>query len=405
MRRDPALLAEQLAAIDAAARRRVRQIIERCAPGSDQPGSGAGVQLQVGGRTLLNFCSNDYLGLARHPQIAASLRAAATHWGTGSGAAHLVSGHSAEHHALEEELAAFTGRARALLFSTGYMANLGVIDALSGRGEVVVEDALNHASLLDGAQLAGARLRRYEHADAADAARLLQTPQATLLATDGVFSMDGDVAPLPALAGTALAQHSWLLVDDAHGFGVLGAQGAGSASEAGLGAREVPLLMGTLGKACGCFGAFVAGDADVIEYLLQKARTFIFTTALPPALAAATRTALQLVRAGDERRAHLQRLISRFRAAALSAQLPLLPSRTPIQPLLLGDSAAALALSQQLAERGFWVSAIRPPTVPANSARLRITLSAAHSEAQVDALCNVLAELWRHWPRPTAGLA
>jgi 8-amino-7-oxononanoate synthase len=324
--------------------------------------------------------------------VIAALAPAAAEFGAGSGAAHLVTGHSAPHHALEEELAAFTGRERALLFSTGYMANLGAITAFAGRGEVVLEDRLNHASLIDGARLSGARLLRYAHADAAAAGRQLAgRDDVTVLATDGVFSMDGDVAPLAELAPLAARARAWLLVDDAHGLGVLGADGRGTLAEAGLDADAVPLLVGTLGKAFGTFGAFVAGDAATIEFLLQHARTYIYTTALPPAVAAATRVALRLAAGESWRRERLARLITRFRAAAQAAGLRITASTTPIQPLLVGADTEAVRLSAALRAAGLWVAAIRPPTVPEGSARLRITLSALHREADVDALVAALA--------------
>ncbi|WP_049620689.1 8-amino-7-oxononanoate synthase [Frateuria defendens] len=349
------------------------------------------------GRRLLGFCSNDYLGLARHPDLAAALKRGADEAGVGSTASALVCGHHREHAALEEELAAWTGRERALLFSTGYMANLGVTQALLARGDASVQDKLNHASLLDAAALAGAELKRYPHADVAGARRQLASrPQAAaLLATDGVFSMDGDVAPLAGLAALAAEEGALLLVDDAHGLGVLGPQGAGCVAEAGLDARQVPLLVGTLGKALGTAGAFVAGPAALIEGIAQFARSHVYTTAPPPALAAATRAALRLARDDEARRQHLHALIARFRRGAAQLGLPLSPSRTPIQPLLLGDTAAALAAAQALEARGLLVTAIRPPTVPAGTARLRITLSAAHDEDQVDRLLAALGEVVR----------
>ena len=388
MRRDPEVLARDRAQLIAAARLRRRQVVERVLGGGED-----GARVVVEGRALVDFCSNDYLGLARHPAVIAALGPAAAAFGAGSGAAHLVSGHSAPHHALEEELAHFTGRERALLFSTGYMANLGVIGAFAGRGEAVLEDRLNHASLIDGARLAGARLLRYPHADAAAAGRVLAArDDVALLATDGVFSMDGDVAPVPELAALAARARAWLLLDDAHGLGVLGAGGRGTLAQAGLGADAVPLLVGTLGKAFGTFGAFVAGDADTIEFLLQHARTYIYTTALPPAVAAATRVALRLAADEGWRRERLRSLIARFRAAAARAGLRPGASATPIQPLIVGAETEALRLSAALHAAGFWVAAIRPPTVPEGSARLRITLSALHREADVDALVAVLAE-------------
>jgi 8-amino-7-oxononanoate synthase len=345
------------------------------------------------GRTLVDFCSNDYLGLAHHPAIAAAMSASAARCGAGSAASHLITGHGIEHERLEEELAAFTGRERALLFSTGYMANLGVIATLADRGELVLLDRLNHASIVDGARLSGARLKRYRHADAADAERIFKesTGEAAVLATDGVFSMDGDVAPLSRLAKVAAAHRAWLMVDDAHGFGVLGKNGRGSTQE--LSADEVPVLVGTLGKALGSFGAFVAGSRDLIELLIQKARPYIYTTALPQPVAAATRKALEIAQRETWRRERVLALTARFRQAARTAGLRLLESNTPIQPLVLGSSAAALGAQQELLQGGFKVVAIRAPTVPKGSERLRITLSAAHTEEQVDGLIEKLAEM------------
>jgi 8-amino-7-oxononanoate synthase len=349
----------------------------------------------LGGRPLHDFCSNDYLGLAREPLVVRAMQEAAAVWGAGAGAAHLVTGHSAEHQALEQELATFTGREAALLFSTGYMANVGVITALAARGEIIVQDRLNHASLIDGARQSGARLQRYLHADAADATRILDSAagRAALLATDGVFSMDGDVAPLAALAAVARRHEAWLLVDDAHGLGVLGATGRGALEEQGLSADDVPLLVGTLGKAFGCFGAFVAGDRDVIELILQRARSYIYTTALPPAVAAAARMALALSQQQSWRRERLHASVARFRRAAALRGIPLLPSATPIQPVVVPGAGNCLAASRALLQRGFWVAAIRSPTVPAGTERLRITLSAVHEDAHIDALLDALAEV------------
>jgi 8-amino-7-oxononanoate synthase len=322
----------------------------------------------------------------------------AAHAGAGSGASHLITGHGAEHARLEEELAAFTQRERALLFSTGYMANLAVLTALAGRRERVLLDRLCHASLIDGARLCGAALARYAHADAAEAARLVaEDPTHTaLLATDGVFSMDGDLAPLPELARCAAAHDLWLVVDDAHGLGVIGTHGGGVLEHFGLGSDAVPVLIGTLGKAFGSFGAFVAGSATLIEFLIQKARPYIYTTALPQPVAAATRAALALAREEPWRRERLAALVGRFRAAAHELGAPLGASMTPIQPVVLGSPTAALAAQRALAEAGFWVVAIRPPTVPPGSARLRVTLSAAHTDAQVDALAEQLARTCVH---------
>ncbi len=345
----------------------------------------------AGGRTLVDFSSNDYLGLAHHPAVAAAMSECASGSGAGSGASHLVTGHGIEHERLEEELAAFTGRERALLFSTGYMANVGVLAALANRGESVLLDRLSHASIIDGALLSGARFRRYAHADAGAAERMLnESPdESVLLATDGVFSMDGDVAPLARLAKAARVHDAWFVVDDAHGIGVLGKSGRGSTEE--LSPEDVPVLVGTLGKAFGSFGAFVAGSRDLIEYLIQKARSYIYTTALPQPVAAATRRALEIAQREPWRRERVLALAARFRKGARSAQLRLLDSSTPIQPVVLGSAGAALRTQAELLEAGFRVVAIRAPTVPKGSERLRITLSAAHTEEQVDALVERLA--------------
>ncbi len=350
-----------------------------------------GVHARLEGRDCLVFCSNDYLGLADHPVISAALAQAASEVGTGSGAAHLISGHHREHEALEAELADWLGRPRALLFSTGYMANMGVINALAEPGDTVYEDVLNHASLLDGGWLSRGRMQRYAHGDVAalDAA-LAQTSGRALIATDAVFSMDGDLAPLPALAELAARREALLVVDDAHGFGVLG-NGPGSVAHFGLTPDQVPVYIGTLGKALGTFGAFVAGSETLIDYLIQRARTYIYTTAPPPALAAATRAALGLARHDTWRREHLVDLVARFRDGARRLGLPLMASDTPIQPLWVGDAARAMALGAALLEAGYWVTPIRPPTVPPGTARLRITLTAAHTPAQVEGLLGALA--------------
>jgi 8-amino-7-oxononanoate synthase len=354
-----------------------------------------GTRVRVAGRDLLAFCSNDYLGLAGHPSVVAALVAAAHEWGVGSGASHLVSGHCREHHALEEELAAFTRRPRALLFSTGYMANLAVVTTLLGRGDRVFEDRLNHASLLDAGLASGARFARYAHADAVALASRLGRPAVgrSLVVTDGVFSMDGDVAPLRQLANACRAHGAQLFVDDAHGLGVLGDTGRGSIEAAGLGTGEVPVLMGTLGKAFGTFGAFVAGADDLVETLVQRARTYIYTTALPPAVAAATRASLRVMQDEPWRRRRVLEHVARFRREAVGLGLRLLESPTPIQPVIIGSEAAALAASEALQARGLWVPAIRPPTVPAGTSRLRITFSAAHASADVDRLLDALASL------------
>ncbi len=358
-------------------------------------GSPQGVEIRRDGRPLLSFCSNDYLGLANHPAVIEAFVGAAKDFGVGSGASHLISGHSSAHHVLEEELAAFTGRERALLFSTGYMANLGVINALAGRGDAVFEDRLNHASLLDGALLSAAKLLRYRHNDTEHLQRQLDNTVARhkLIAVDGVFSMDGDFAALPALARCAQKNAAWLMVDDAHGLGCMGENGGGSGEHFHLAPEDIPILVGTLGKAFGTFGAFVAGSDALVETLIQFARPYIYTTAMPPAVAAATRVSLRLIQGEPERRSHLQQLIKMFRAGCELIDVGLMPSDTPIQPLLIGDSQRALDLARQLEAKGFWVSAIRPPTVPRGSARLRVTLSAAHSQQQVQSLLAALAEV------------
>jgi len=377
-------LAEGLRDLEAKQLYRHRRLVERCSPSP---------WLRVDGRKRLVFCSNDYLGLARDPRLAGALRDSATHWGAGAGASHLVTGHCAEHHALEDEIANFTGRSRALLFSTGYMANLGVIDALAKRGDLVVSDDLNHASLIDGARISGATVMRFRHADALSAGECFDTHSSGrgLIITDGVFSMDGDVAPVRALADVAAREKAWLVVDDAHGLGVLGRGGCGSVGAEHLGEREVQVLIGTFGKAFGSFGAFVAGSERLIETLINRARTYVFTTALPAPIAAATRCALRIARDEEWRREHLSSLVERFRGGAESLGLNLLPSSTPIQPILIGDAGRALMISEELWNLGFWVAAIRPPTVPEGSSRLRVTLSATHEPQQVDDLLDALA--------------
>ncbi|WP_440830427.1 8-amino-7-oxononanoate synthase [Pseudomonas fragariae (ex Marin et al. 2024)] len=354
-----------------------------------------GPQVIVDGQPLLAFCSNDYMGLANHPEVIAAWQAGAERWGVGGGASHLVIGHSAPHHELEEALAELTGRPRALLFSNGYMANLGAVTALVGQGDTVLEDRLNHASLLDAGLLSGARFSRYLHNDVSSLeARLEKSVGDTLVVTDGVFSMDGDIADLPALARSAKAKGAWLMVDDAHGFGPLGANGAGIVEHFGLSMDDVPVLVGTLGKSFGTSGAFVAGSEELIETLIQFARPYIYTTSQPPALACATLKSLQLLRTEHWRREHLTRLIQQFRRGAEQIGLQLMDSFTPIQPIMIGDAGRALHLSQLLRERGLLVTAIRPPTVPAGSARLRVTLSAAHSEADVQLLLNTLEQCY-----------
>ena len=347
----------------------------------------------VDGREYLAFCSNDYLGLAADQRIAAALRQGTELYGAGSGASHLVLGHSRAHHQLEEALAEHTGRDRALLFSTGYMANLGSIAALTGRGELVLQDKLNHASLLDGGLLSGARFKRYRHADAGALDTLLEGSQQSdaLVVTDGVFSMDGDLAPLPEISKICEARDAHLLVDDAHGFGALGATGGGIAEHFGMDQDQVPILIGTLGKAFGTAGAFVAGSETLIEYLIQFARPYIYTTAMPPAVAHATLESLAIVRSEGWRREHLAQLIKMFRTGASALGLELMESETAIQPIAIGESHRAMAMSRSLEQQGIFVGAIRPPTVPAGSARLRVTLSASHTLEQVEQLLNALA--------------
>jgi len=350
------------------------------------------VVLEIDGAQYLSFSSNDYLGLASHPEIADAFQQGASRWGSGSGAAHLITGHTAAHHALEEELADFLGYPRVLLFSSGYQANLGVHQALLGRSDRTIHDRLNHASLLDGAKLSGAKLLRYAHSDISALEQRLSstTSGRTLVVTDGVFSMDGDTAPLPAMVNECRCGGATLMVDDAHGIGVHGPQGRGSVARFELGPDEVPILMGTLGKAFGVSGAFVAGSEALVETLIQQARTYIYTTATPPAQAEATRTALRLLKNAEDRREKLQQLIERFRSGAAQLGLQLMPSKTPIQPLWIGAAEDAVVLSEKLQQQKILVAPIRPPTVPEGSARLRITFSANHTVEQVDQLLEAL---------------
>ncbi len=355
-------------------------------------------RIEVDGRAYLSFCSNDYLGLAQHPQLTIALQQGAAQWGVGAGAAHLVSGHFGAHQQLEQQLAAFVGKPEALLFSTGYMANIGVVQALAGKGDTIFADKLNHASLNDAMLLSRADVQRYRYNDMAHLENLLQkNAQASpvgckLIITDAVFSMDGDLAPLPKLLALCERYNAWLLLDDAHGFGVLGAQGRGTPAHFGLASPRI-IYMATLGKAAGVFGAFVAAETVVIETLVNHARSYVYTTATPPALAVAVQQSVRLIEQGDALRAHLHVLIGKLRAGSSDLRWPLMPSPTAIQPLLIGDNATALALSAGLRERGLWVAAIRPPTVPEGTARLRITLSAAHTENDVDELIGALHEL------------
>lgn len=343
------------------------------------------------GRPQSIWCDNDYLGLSHDPRVREALTAAASLYGTGAGASPLITGYTEAHRHLEERLATFTGRDRALVFSAGYLTNLGTVQALAERGDTLIEDRLNHASLLDAARLSRAKCLRYRHADAADAARLLQEHHARLVLTDGVFSMDGDTAPIAELAAAAHTHDALLMCDDAHGIGVLGNQGGGLLEEAGLLQADVPLLVGTLGKALGAQGGFAAGPADLIEHLLQYARSYGYSTALAPPLAAAADRALQLLIDEPEHQARLRDNIDYFRQCADQQGLPLQPSRTAIQPLILGDPESALAASRSLSEQGFAVSAIRPPTVPEDTSRLRITLSARHTRGQIERFSGALA--------------
>jgi 8-amino-7-oxononanoate synthase len=352
-----------------------------------------GVRVEVDGRWLLNFCGNDYLGLSQQFAVTSALQDAASRFGTGSTASHLVCGHHAVHDALERELADWIGAPRALLFGSGFLANLAVLQALLGDDDLCVQDRLNHASLIDAARLAGCRLRRYPHADAEGALRQLRgNPDgAALLVSDGVFSMDGDVAPLRDLALVAHTQHALLYVDDAHGVGVLGPDGRGSVAAARLQTSDVPLQLATLGKALGGYGAVVLGEADFIQHLAETARPYLYTTALPPAQAAASLAAVKLARKEHWRRDKLLAQIVQFRRLAARHGLDLMPSDTPIQPLLCGDDARALTMARSLDAQGVWVAAIRPPTVPEGGARLRITLSALHGQADVARLVDALA--------------
>ena len=379
------MLETELAALDSAGLKRRRRTLE--AP--------CGPLAVVDGRQLISFCSNDYLGLANDPALIDAACDGAKTWGVGSGASHLVSGHQAPHEALEQKLAAFTGFPRALLFSTGYMANLGIVPALVGRGDAVFSDKLNHASLIDAIQLSRAESKRYPHVDLAALERLLAASKATrkLILTDAVFSMDGDLAPLPALLELAERFDAWLVIDDAHGFGVLGPQGRGSLAHFALPHAQRVVYMGTLGKAAGASGAFVCAHEAVIEWLLQRARTYIFTTGSSPLIACALLASLELIEKGDARRAHLRQLTAQLRDGLADTRWQLLPSPTAIQPVIIGDNFAALRVANALYERGLWVPAIRPPTVAKGTARLRVSLTAAHTKAQVAMLVDALKEL------------
>jgi 8-amino-7-oxononanoate synthase len=350
-----------------------------------------GARVQIDGRSLVCFASNDYLGLASDPRLIEALLDGARRYGVGAGASHLVSGHHRAHQALEERLAAFTGFPRALLFGSGYAANLAIVSLLARGDAELFADRLNHASLNDAMLLARARFHRYAHLDLEALSRLLQASRATerVVLTDSVFSMDGDLAPLDRLAQLCERHGAWLVVDDAHGFGVLGPQGRGAAAHFALSGERL-IYMGTLGKAAGIIGAFVAASADVVESLIQQARTYIYTTASPPALAHALLKSIELIEHEDWRRDRLATLIACLKQALADLRWPLLPSDTPIQPLLVGEARDAGALAASLSARGVLVPAIRPPTVPDGSARLRISLSAAHRPEDVDALAGAL---------------
>ncbi len=384
-------LEQELAERQAAGLMRRRRLLE----------SPQSAHIRVDGKDVLSFCSNDYLGLANHPALIAAMQQAAASAGAGSGASHLITGHHVFHDMLEQALANFTGLPAALCFSTGYMANLGVVAALMRRGDAIFADRLNHASLNDAAVLSRADLQRYRHNDLEHLARLLEKSSATrkLVVADAVFSMDGDIAPVPALLELCERHDAWLLLDDAHGFGVLGTHGEGVLGHFGVRSPRI-IYMATLGKAAGVAGAFVAAEQVVIDYLLQHARTYIYTTASPPPQAAAVLAALELIAADDARRAHLQTLIATLKSRLQSCRWPLMPSVTAIQPLLVGSNHDALRLSELLLTRGVLVPAIRPPTVPQGTARLRISLSAAHSPADIERLATVLAEAESDWELP-----
>jgi len=357
----------------------------------------------VDGQSLIGFCSNDYLGLANHPKVIEAMVTAAQRYGVGAGASHLVNGHHETHHDLETALAEFLGYPSVLLFSTGYMANTGTLNALLDRKSLVVQDRLNHASLLDGGLSSGATFKRFNHGDYSHLDQQLSgdSPQKWAV-TDGIFSMDGDQADLRRMANVCAKHNAGLMVDDAHGIGVCGPNGRGTVAQQGLGVTEVPVLVGTLGKACGTFGAFVAGSEQLTDALVQFARPYIYTTALPPAVAAASLTALQLLAQADEARAHLQQLQSRLPQELTAMGYHLWDSVSPIQPVMIGDAAQAMAYSDALLKRGLLVTAIRPPTVPKHTARLRVTLSASHTNQQLDQLLQAFYDL-RHLDRSYHG--
>jgi 8-amino-7-oxononanoate synthase len=376
--------ATRLSELDQEGLRRRRRVVE----------SAQGAHLTVDGRRYLSFCSNDYLGLASHPALIEAARQGAQRHGVGAAASHLISGHMSAHEELEHALAQFVGRPRALCFSSGYMANLGVVPALVGRGDAVFSDELNHACLIDATRLSRANVHVYPHLNfqALDHQLASCRSRRKLVATDAVFSMDGEVAPLPLLLETCERHDALLLIDDAHGFGVLGPQGRGTAAHFGMRSRRL-LYMGTLGKAAGVSGAFVAGEAELIEWLVQRARTYIFTTGTPPMLATALMVSLRLIETEEWRRERLNELVGRLREGLAGQSLRLLASQTAIQPLIVGENDATVELSARLLEAGIWAPAIRPPTVPEGTSRLRISLSAAHSVEDVDRLVHALHAL------------
>jgi len=348
--------------------------------------------MQINGKSMLTFCSNDYLGLANHPEVLKAFKQAADKYGVGSGSAHLINGHSIEHQKLEEELAEFTGRDRALLFSTGYMANLGVVNALMERGDMIFADRLNHASLIDAGLLSKAKMKRYAHNDV-DALQKFYNKnniENSMILSDGVFSMDGDIAPVQQLSEIAKQQKAWLMIDDAHGFGTLGTTGAGLLEQENVDQHDAPILMATLGKAIGTAGAFIAGSHELIEYLIQTARTYTYTTAMPPAIAAATRASLKIVQNESERREKLNQHIQQFKKGARELGIELMPSDTAIQPIMVGSTEKAIKISKQLQKDGILVTAIRPPTVPEGTARLRVTFSAEHTAEDIAILLRAL---------------
>ncbi|AFT67858.1 8-amino-7-oxononanoate synthase [Cycloclasticus sp. P1] len=383
---DPWELATKLDDLKRLQRYRLRKTIE----------SPQGASVQMAGQMFDNFSSNDYLGLANHPSVIKAFQQAAERYGVGSGSAHLICGHSAEHHALEEELAEFTGRDRALIFSTGYMANLGAISAMAHKGDEIFQDKLNHASLIDGGRLSGAQVKRFVHGDMGQLKQLLEgsSTRRKLVVSDGVFSMDGDEANMQGLVGLTETSNAMLMIDDAHGLGVLGEKGGGLLEACDLNQQQVPILMATLGKGLGTSGAFVAGSEELIETLIQQARTYVFTTAMPSAVMAATRQSLKICQQETWRREKLRHLVARFRKGAEQLGLNLMPSQTPIQPIILGSNEAVMAAGEYLKEKGILVGAIRYPAVKKASERLRITLSATHTDSQVDNLLLGLEELF-----------